>query len=61
MKEFKNTILLSEEESIHPDIEKLAQYECILLPRSFDTIASQTIRLLYAPLNNVYYYNNYIL
>lgn len=61
MTEFKKIVLLDEYEATHPEIEKLAKYDCVLLPKSFDTIASQTIRLLYVPLKNVFYYDNYIL
>lgn len=57
----KNCILLDMSQATHPDIEMLGNYDVILLPKDFRKFTNKVIRMLYAPLRNVFYYDRYVM
>lgn len=61
MNVFDKCIVLDAGEALSPDVNELAKYEVILLPEEFRKETNRTIRLIYAAMRNVYYYNDYIL
>ena len=55
-----NVLMLSLEEALHPDVERMYAYDKILIPSSFEAKASSTIKLLYKPFTNVYVYETFV-
>lgn len=57
--ENENVLVLTLEESLKPDVEYLSQYDKIFIPSEFKDKAKDAVKIMYAPLQKVYYYEDY--
>ncbi len=54
-----NVLVLNLDEALKPNVEQLYQYDKVFIPKEFKSKAKDSVKICYAPLGNVYYYENY--
>lgn len=55
----ENVLVLTLEQALKPKVEELYQYNKIFIPKEFKDKAKSAVKICYAPLGNVYYYESY--
>ena len=55
----EKVLVLSLRQALKPNVEQLYQYDKIFIPLSFKQKAKDAVKICYAPLGNVYSYEEY--